>query len=197
LVIIGVQPVDWYNKSGYWPFILLSAYLWKYVGYNCLIYFAGLTVIDSSYYEAADILGASKLQKIRYITIPFLKPLVIIMFLLQLGKIFYSDFGLFYFLPMNNGVLYDITDVLDTYIFRAVRVTGDITMASAVNFFQSVIGFVVIATTNYFVKKLDSDFLVFSSNRPSSNNNNKLVISVHLLNMCHTLNFNCCHFIIG
>jgi putative aldouronate transport system permease protein len=157
LKIFGAAPIDWYAEPGYWPGILLIAYLWKSVGINSVIYFAALMGIDTEYYEAADLDGATKLQKIIHISIPFIMPTILIMFILALGGIFRSDFGLFYQLTRDIGKLYSTTDVIDTYIMRSLKTLGDVGMSSAVGLFQSVVGFVTVIVANWVVKKIDSD----------------------------------------
>lgn len=158
---LGFEPIQWYAKPKYWPVILTLAYLWKNVGYYSIIFYTGLMGLDSSYYEAAAIDGASKLQQIRKITIPLLMPLIIMMVLLQIGRIFYADFGMFYFLPKDSGVLYPVTDVIDTYVFRSLRVVGDLGMASAAGLYQSVVGFILVMVSNKIVKKINEENAIF------------------------------------
>ena len=158
---LNVEPVKWYTQPGYWPFILLFVYLWVNIGYSSVIYYAGIMGIDNEYYEAAVIDGASKLQIIRKITIPLISPIIIVIVLLQIGKIFYADFGMFYFLPRGIGILYPTTDVIDTYVYRTLRVTGDIGMASAAGFYQSIVGFLLVLSSNYVVRKINKDVAVF------------------------------------
>lgn len=161
LQFFGMEPVAWYAKPEYWPFILTFMYVWKVAGYNSVIYYAGLMGIDTSYYEAAEIDGATRWQMTWRITLPMLKTLIIVMLILQVGRIMYADFGLFYQLTRDQGALYATTDVLDTYIFRALRVTGDIGIGAAVGFFQAVVGFILIMTANTIVRKLDRDSALF------------------------------------
>lgn len=161
IMSMGGEEVLWYTEPKYWPFILVIAYLWKSVGYSCIIYYTGLIGIDTSYYEAADIDGASKLQQITNISLPLLRPLIILLVLLSLGSIFKSDFGLFYFLPKNSGVLYDTTDVIDTYVYRSLTRGGDIGMSAASGLYQSVVGFVVVITANKLVSMIDKDSSIF------------------------------------
>ncbi len=157
----GLEGKSWYTKSMYWPAILTAVNLWKIVGYYSVIYYAGLMSIDKQLFEAARIDGASKLQIITNISIPMITPLIILMVILQIGRIFYADFGLFYYLPRNIGLLYESTDVIDTYVFRALRVTGNIGMASAANFYQSVMGFILVLVSNLVVKKINTDYALF------------------------------------
>src|SRR5690606_26643866 len=106
------------------PFIIILVYLWKAVGYNSVVYLAAIMGIDRSLYEAAMIDGANKWQQIRRITVPMLAPIITIMTLLAVGKIFYADFGLFYQVPRNSGSLYAVTNVIDTYVYRGLKTTG-------------------------------------------------------------------------
>jgi putative aldouronate transport system permease protein len=156
-----VAPIDWYSKPGYWPLILTLAYLWKNVGYTAIIFFTGLLSIDNSYYEAASIDGASRLQQIRKISIPLIMPLITMLFMLNVGRIFYSDFGLFYFVPRDAGMLYPTTDVVDTYVFRSLRVVGDLGMASAASLYQAVVGLILVVSTNLLVRKFSKDHALF------------------------------------
>ena len=158
---MGMEKVDWYSKPDAWPWILAVAYVWKHAGMDSIIYYAALMGIDSSLFEAADIDGATKWKKIRYVIIPALVPLITILTILKIGSIFRADFGLFYQLPRNVGLLYSTTDVVDTYIFRTMRVTGNMGMSSAVGLLQSVVGFVLVMVTNYASKKIDPECGLF------------------------------------
>lgn len=161
VTFFGGNPTAWYARAEYWPFILTFMYVWKFAGYNSVIYYAGLMGIDSSYYEAAQIDGANRWQMIWKITLPMIRGLVIVMMILQIGRIMYADFGLFFQLTRDQGALYSTTDVLDTYIYRALRVTGDIGIGSAVGCFQAVTGFILIVVSNMAVRKIDSDSALF------------------------------------
>lgn len=158
---MGNPVPNFYNAPKYWPFILTVCYLWKNIGYMTILFYTTLMGIDSSYFEAAAIDGANKLKRAIYISLPCLKPVIIIMSLLQIGKIFYADFGMFYFLTRNSGTLYSVTDVIDTYVFRALRVTGDIGMSSAVGLYQSFVGFILVVVSNLVVRKIDRDSAIF------------------------------------
>ncbi|WP_042198852.1 ABC transporter permease [Paenibacillus camerounensis] len=153
--------ISWYSESKYWPFIIIFVYLWKAVGYNSVVYLAAIMGIDKSLYEAAMIDGASKFQQIRNITLPLLNPIIIIMTLLAIGKIFYADFGLFYQVPRNSGTLYSVTNVIDTYVYRGLKTTGEIGMSTAAGLYQSVVGFVLVLASNYIVRKFDKDSALF------------------------------------
>lgn len=153
----GMDPVKWYQEAQLWPFIIVMIHLWKSVGFATLIYYAGILSIDPSYYEAARIDGASKWHMVTKITIPSLSNLVIILFIVDMGKIFRSDFGLFYFVPNNVGFLYTTTDVIDTYVFRSLRVVGDLGMSTAVGLYQSAVGLILVVAANYMIKKINRD----------------------------------------
>lgn len=152
---------NFYNDPKYWGFILTLAYIWKHLGYNTLIFYATLIGMDSTLHEAAAIDGATKGQRIRYMCIPHLMPTIVLMGLLMIGKIFYADFGMFYFLPRNSGTLYSVTDVIDTYVFRSLRVSGNIGMSSAAALYQSLVGFILVLTVNLIVKKRNKDYALF------------------------------------
>lgn len=158
---LGLEPIYWYSKAEYWPFILAFASIWKGAGWGSVIYYAALVGIDPQYFEAAEIDGAKKLQVIKYITIPFLKPLMIILTILAIGGIFSADFGMFYNLARDIGPLYPTTDVIDTYVYRSLRVNGDIGMSSAVGLYQAVVGFVLVLTTNFVVRRISPENSLF------------------------------------
>ncbi len=157
----GMIATDWYGTHAPWPFILTFAYLWKNLGYSCILYLAAITGIDSSQYEAATIDGASKWQQVFYITLPHLKTMIIILFILAAGKIFNSDFGLFYIVTRNSGPTFPTTQVIDTYVYRALMQTRNIGMSSAAGLFQNVLGFICIMTVNSIVKKVEPDSTLF------------------------------------
>ena len=161
LPLFHMDPIQWYQKPKYWPVILIIANCWKGVGYGCLIYIASLIGIDPSFYEAARLDGASKWQEITKITLPSLVPTIITLLLLSIGRIFYSDFGLFYQVPMNSGVLFPTTNVIDTYVYRALIEQGNISMSSAAGVYQSLVGFCVVMLSNWIVRKVDKDQALF------------------------------------
>ena len=154
---LGKESINWYNEPKYWPFIIVIVYLWQSVGYTTIVYFASVVGIDMGYYEAAELEGASAWQKIRHITLPLLRPTIITMVLLMVGRIFYSDFGLFYQVPMHSGVLQSTTNVIDTYVYRGLLERNDIGMSSAAGMYQSICGFIVILVANLVVRKIDKD----------------------------------------
>jgi putative aldouronate transport system permease protein len=156
-----MQDINFYTSPGYWPVILLIVFLWKNTGYASIIYLASIAGIDSTIYEAARIDGAGKWDQIRYITLPSLKPTIIILFLFSVGRMMYSDFGLFYQVTMNSGALYSTTQTIDTYVYRGLMQLGNIGMASAAGVYQSVIGFILILGANYLVKKINPEDALF------------------------------------
>jgi putative aldouronate transport system permease protein len=157
---LNLQPVDWYFKAQYWPFILVFLGIWKYLGYNTIIYTAAMATINEDLYESAEIDGANKLQQTFYITIPAIAPLMVVLTILAVGRIFNSDFGLFYNVPLNMGTLTATTEVIDTYVFRIMQ-TADYGMATASGLYQAVVGFILVMTTNFIVKKINGEYSLF------------------------------------
>lgn len=158
---LGIAPVAWYMEPKYWPFILIFVSAWKGVGYNCVIYLASILGIDRSIYESAAIDGASKWKQIFSITIPLLKPTIAMMTMLAIGRIFYSDFGLFYQVPQNSGALFTVTNTIDTYVYRGLIELGDMSMSSAAGLYQSLIGFILVLGSNYLARKIDPEYALF------------------------------------
>jgi putative aldouronate transport system permease protein len=161
LANFGVHPIDWYAAPQYWPVILTLVNLWKSGGFWSIVYLAGIIAINPEYYEAASLDGATAWQKIRYITLPMLKPLIIINVLLSIGKIFYADFGLFYQVPRNLPQLFVTTDVIDTYVYRTLTALGDVGMASAAGAFQAMVGFTLVVLANWLVRRTDPERAIF------------------------------------
>ena len=161
LTSIGLDPVSWYSKPEYWRGIIVIARIWKTAGYSSIIYLAVITGIDTSIYEAASIDGATRLQIVRRIILPMLMPTVCILLLMDIGKMFYGDFGMVYALVKDSGQLLPKVDIIDTYVFRMLRVTGDPSLSMAVGLYQSLVGFVLVFTSNYIVKKHYPDGALF------------------------------------
>jgi len=157
----GHEPIMWYMEPKYWPFILTIMNMWKGLGYSAVFYLAAICGIDTSYYEAAMIDGATKWEQIKYITLPLLSPVMTTLTLLAVGRIFYADFGLFYNVPRESGALFNATNVIDTYVYRSFRQLGDVGMSSAAGFYQSIIGFILVLASNKIVKKIDPDKALF------------------------------------
>lgn len=157
----GIAPVNWFGQPGYWPWILLLVSLWHNLGYNTVIYLAGIIGINPEYYEAARIDGANKWQEIRYILLPLLRPLIIINVLLAIGRIFFANLDLFINVTRQQGALLPTTDVLDTYVLRTLTTLGNFNMASAAGFFQAAVGLVLVVLANWIVRRIDADQSLF------------------------------------
>lgn len=153
--------VTWYSEPRVWPFILIIFQVWKTLGYSTVMYLGSIVGISNDYYEAALMDGATKWQQIRYITLPSLKSMMIVLTILAIGKIFYADFGLFYQLPKNSGPLFPVTNVIDTYVYRALKENGNIGMSAAASLYQSLVGFVLVLVSNFIVRKIDKDSALF------------------------------------
>ena len=161
LPMFGIETFDIYMEKHWWPFILTFVYLWKHSGYNAIVYLASISGMDKEVFEAAEIDGAGKLKQILHITIPMLKPTIVVMMLMSVGRVFYSDFGLFYQIPMDSGQLYSVTQTIDTYVYRALMTNGNFTVSAAAGFYQSICGFILIVCVNAFVRKFDSENALF------------------------------------
>lgn len=158
---MGKDPVTWYAEAQYWPYFLIMLNMWKSVGYGMVIYLAGISGIDHSLYEAAIIDGATKFQQIKNITIPMLKPVMIIMFILSVGHIFSTDFGLFYNIPRNSGAIVNATQTVDVYVYKALMSMNNIGFSSSAAFLQSILGFITITSANWIVSKIDPESSLF------------------------------------
>lgn len=158
--IFGGTHIEWYAEPGYWPVILAIANIWKGVGMGSIWYYAALMGVDTELKEAARIDGANRWQLYRYIMIPMIVPVIVIRQILAIGGIFRSDFGLFYQVTRNSPMLYKTTDVIDTYVFRAMT-EGNMAMSAATGLLQSVVGFVMVVLTNTIVKKINPDNALF------------------------------------
>ena len=154
---LGLETFDWYAEKQYWPIILLLTYLWKHTGYTAIVYLAGISGINKDLYEAAELDGAGRFKQIFTITLPLLKPTIITMVLMAVGRIFYSDFGLVYLIPMSSGPLMSVTQTIDTYVYRALMTNGNFALSSAAGFFQSICGFALISLVNWIVRKVDPE----------------------------------------
>jgi len=158
---MGVEAIDIYSSTSYWYFILPFFYVWKWVGFGSVLYLSAIMGFDTSAYEAAKIDGANVFQRVRYLTIPLLKPTTIVLMLLGIGRIMRGEFDMFYQLIGNNGILMDATDIIDTLVFRSLIVSQDFGMASAGGLYQSVLCFVIIMIANGLVKRFDRDQALF------------------------------------
>lgn len=158
---LGIEPISWYNTKQYWPVILTIVHLWKALGYAMIIYLSSIVGISQDYFEAARLDGATKWQQIRHITLPLLKPSIITMFVLQLGRIFFSDFGLFYQVTRNSGTLYSVTRTIDVYVYNALMQNSDFGMSSAASVYQSLVGFVLIVAANAVIRRVSRENALF------------------------------------
>ena len=159
--LFGKEPVNVYSIPSAWPVIICVFNAWKWCGYNSIIYIASITAIDAECFEAADIDGANIFQKTWYITLPSIRPTIIIMFLFQIGRILRGDFEMFYQIVGNNGQLFNATDVIDTYVFRSLLTNANIGMTAAATLYQSILCFIIIVTVNHIVKKVEADYSLF------------------------------------
>lgn len=158
---MGLQSISWYSTPGPWPFILTLVYLWKSLGISSVIYMASISGIDPGIFEAAQLDGASKIQQITRITLPMLKPTVIILTLMAIGRIFYSDFGLFYQVPQNSGRLFEVTQTIDTYVYRGLMERNDVGMSAAAALYQSAVGFLLVLGANGLVRAYNPENALF------------------------------------
>ena len=161
LIPLGLEPVSFYSEQKWWPFILVFVHFWQMTGTSCILYLANMSAIDPSLYEAASMDGASRFQCFTRITIPCLVPTIITLSILSVGKIFNSDFGLFYQVPMNSGAILDVTQTIDTYVYRGLMNTANMGMSAAACFYQSVVGFCLVMITNAIVRRVSSDNAMF------------------------------------
>jgi putative aldouronate transport system permease protein len=161
LSVFGVEAVQFYSNPGKWPLILVLVKIWQGAGFGSIVYLAAIAGINPDVYEAASIDGATRWQKIRFITLPLLKPTVILLTLLALGGIFYGDFGMIYAIVGLNVLLYPTTDVIDTYVYRSLMELGDLSMAAAIGLFQSVLGLILVVTVNWLARKFSPDSAIF------------------------------------
>lgn len=162
LETMGRDPIQWYAEPKYWPFIMVFANLWKYTGNGSIIYLATITGLDPQLYEAAAIDGASKFQQIMKITLPQLVPIMVLLSILAVGRIFYGDFAMFYSLPNGSGQLRNVTTVIDVYVYNTFTTAGARPgLPTAAGLYQSVVGLIMILSTNLLVRKIDSNMALF------------------------------------
>jgi putative aldouronate transport system permease protein len=161
LNIFGIEDINWYGETKYWPFILVFVSQWKNIGFGMIFYLSSILGISKDYYEAAQIDGATKWQQIRKITLPLLAPTMITLLIISMGQIFRSDFGLFYQIPMHQGALMPVTDTIDTFVYRSLMQKPNMAMSSAAGFYQSIVGFILIVTVNAIVRKKSKENAMF------------------------------------
>ncbi len=160
IISLGGKSINWYNEAKYWPFIMMFCHMWKSVGMASLYYYAALLSIDTSLFEAAHIDGAGKLKQIWHISVPELLPMACMTTITQLGSLLTASFDMYYQIPMNSGALYPVTDVISTYVYRGIE-GGNIGATSAVGLFQSVVGLILILSSNAIIKKISPENAVF------------------------------------
>lgn len=161
IVASGGEAISWYTVSKYWPFILTIVHLWKGFGYSSILYYATVIGIDSSLYEAATVDGANRWKQVWHVTLPGLRGTIITMVLMAIGRMFYSDFGLFYQVPMRSGLISSVTDTIDVFVYKGLTQLNDIGRSSAAGFIQSVLGFILVLTANFIVRKIDEENALF------------------------------------
>ncbi|MGI6577857.1 MAG: ABC transporter permease subunit [Eubacteriales bacterium] len=157
----GDKVVNFYTNKKFWPYFLVAINTWKGLGYSSIIYMSSIISIDKNLYEASSLDGANKIQQLFHVTLPMLKSTIITLLIMQVGRIFYSDFGLFYQVPMNSGMLFEVTQTIDTYVYRMLTQLNRVGMASAAGFYQSIVGLVMVLGVNWIVRKLDPDNAMF------------------------------------
>jgi putative aldouronate transport system permease protein len=157
----GGDPIKIYSAAGAWPFIIILVHLWQSTGYGSIVYFAVIMGIDRSLFEAAAIDGASAWQRIRYVTLPSLKPTFIILVLFSLGGIMHGNFGLFWNLVGNNASLFQTTDIIETSVYRMVLSQNNFTTSTAVGLYQSLFGFALVMGANWIVRRINKDYALF------------------------------------
>lgn len=158
---IGIEPISWYSTITWWPLIFLILNLWKTVGNNSLIYYGAIINVDTSLYESAALDGCSTWKTITKITLPIIKPTIVVLVIMAVGGIFHGDFGLFYTVPKNSTALIEVTEILDTYLYRVMFVTGDVGVSAAVGLIQSVVGLFMTIGVNKLAKSVDESLALF------------------------------------
>lgn len=158
---LGLEKWQPYSDPNVWPVLLVIVYIWQQTGYNSVVYFAAIMGIDGEMMEAAKVDGANGFQRIRYIILPSLKPTIVILLLFALGGIVKGNFGLFYNIVGTNPILYETTDIIETYVYRATMTDFNFSTASAVGLYQSIIGFIIVVTVNWVVKKIEPEYSLF------------------------------------
>lgn len=162
LPLFGIEKtIAFYQEQVYWPFILIFVNFWKGMGFHMIIYYSCIIGIPNDYYEAAKVDGATKWQQIKNVTVPCLIPTIITLFILSVGRMFYSDFGLFYQVPKNSGMLYNVTQTIDTYVYNALMTQNNIGMSAAAGFYQSMVGCLLVIVANQVIRKMSRENAMF------------------------------------
>ena len=162
-ILLALGKAKWqpYSDPKVWPWLIVLIHLWQQTGYNSVVYFAAICGIDAEIIEAAKVDGANAFQRIRYIILPSLRPTIVILILFALGGIVRGNFGLFWNIIGSNSVLYETTDIIETFVYRATMSDFNFSTASAVGFYQSLVGFAIVMLANFAVKKIDPDYSLF------------------------------------
>lgn len=158
---LGGEPINFYGETKWWPFFITIFYIWKNIGYGMVVYLAAILGINKELYEAAEVDGANIFQRIRYIMLPHLKPTFIILLIYSIGGIMRGQFALFYQIIGNNGLLFDVTDILDTYVYRATTSNMDFSLGTAAGLYQSVFGLVMVVVVNWLIKRKNAEYALF------------------------------------
>jgi len=158
---LGMEPVSWLSRPEYWTWILTVIYDWKWTGFGVVIYLAAIVGINEELFEAAEIDGAGRVTQIGRITLPLIMPTAVVLTLLAIGRIMNSDFGMIYGIIADNSMLYPTTNVIDTYVYRALRQMGDIGMSAAAGLYQSVVGFVLVLGSNLLARRFSNEGALF------------------------------------
>ena len=161
LTSLGLAKHDFYSDTRIWKYVIVAFKVWSGTGYGMIVYLATITGFSEDIYEAAALDGASAFKKIRYITLPMLKPTVITLVMLNVGRIMYSDFGLFYQVPMDSGALYSVTNTIDTYVYRCLMTLNNISTSSAACTYQAIVGFILVLVVNTIVRRKDKENALF------------------------------------
>jgi len=158
---LGIDPVNFYGEEGWWPFLITIFYIWKNIGYGMVVYLAAIMGIDKGLYEAAEVDGANIFHRIRYIILPHLKPTFIILLVYAVGGIMRGQFSLFYQIIGDNGLLYDVTDIIDTYVYRVTTTNADFSLGTAAGLYQSVFGLLMVLLVNWLIKRKNPEYAMF------------------------------------
>ncbi len=158
---LGMPRINFYNEPAVWPMVFVVLRIWQGCGFGTVTYIAAITGFDTSMYEAARVDGATRFQQIRHITLPLLKPTIVILTIMNVGGIFRGDFGMIYAMVRDTAKLFPTTDVIDTFVYRALRQMNELGMSTATSLFQSVVGCILVVSVNALAKKLDSDTALF------------------------------------
>ena len=152
LAKFGFEPVTMLNEPKYFLPLYIISNIWQNIGWNSIVYLAALLAIDAQLYEAARIDGAGKLRQLWSITLPSLLPTIIIMLILQVGKMF--NVGYEKIILMYNPMTYEVADVINSYVYREGLLNLNYSYAAAVGMFNSIVSFILVWTTNKISNKL-------------------------------------------